>query len=130
LRERREDIRRLAEHFLFQRVQHYRKRVTGFDPAALAALEQHSWPGNVRELQHVVERAVLMSNGETIGPRELGLGTVSGSTPRLDEMNLEEVEAHLIRRTLARFDGNALKAAEALGLSRSAFYRRLEKYKL
>jgi DNA-binding NtrC family response regulator len=130
LRERREDIHPLAEHFLRRRAEHYRKRVSGFDAAALEALKAHPWPGNVRELQHVVERAVLMSHGEVITPGELGLAPAPESAPRLDDMSLEEVEACLIKRTLARCDGNALKAAEALGLSRSAFYRRLEKYKL
>ena len=93
-------------------------------------LRNHSWPGNVRELEHVVERAVLMARGNVIQASDLGLRPAADNTPRLDDMSLEEVEAHLIRKTLARCEGNAQKAADVLGLSRSAFYRRLEKYRL
>jgi len=102
----------------------------GFDPAALETLLTHSWPGNVRELDHVIERAVLMAPGDVLRKGDLGLQTSADAAPRLEDMSLEEVERHLIRRTLARFDGNAKRAADALGLSRSAFYRRLEKHGL
>jgi DNA-binding NtrC family response regulator len=130
LRERREDIPLLAGHFLRQHARHYRKGLERFDLGALAALGEHPWPGNVRELDHVVERAVLMARGAEVRASDLGLRSEAVATPRLEDMSLEEIEAHLIRSTLARFGGNALKAAEALGLSRSAFYRRLEKYKI
>ena len=130
LRERREDIPALAEYFLRQRARKYRKSIENFDRAATDQLHQHSWPGNVRELEHVVERAVLMARGDVIQAGDLGLRSASDGAPRLDDMSLEEVEAHLIRKTLARCEGNAQKAADALGLSRSAFYRRLEKYRL
>jgi DNA-binding NtrC family response regulator len=130
LRERREDIPLLAQHFLQQHRQRYRKRVEGFEPVAIEHLQQHGWPGNVRELDHVVERAVLMAQGNTVRQGDLGLQAGDEATPRLEEMGLEEVEKLLVRKTLARFDGNARKAADALGLSRSAFYRRLEKYGL
>jgi DNA-binding NtrC family response regulator len=131
LRERWEDVPLLARHFLGQHSRRYRKAVVGFDPAAEQLLRAHSWPGNVRELDHVVERAVLMARGSTITEADLGLaGTTAPEAPtRLEDMSLEEVESCLVRKTLARFDGNAQKAAEALGLSRSAFYRRLEKHK-
>jgi DNA-binding NtrC family response regulator len=130
LRERTEDISALADHFLRDRIRKYRKPIEGFDPAALEQLRNHSWPGNVRELEHVVERAVLMARGNVIQANDLGLRPSADHAPRLNDMSLEEVEAHLIKRTLARCEGNAQKAAEALGLSRSAFYRRLEKYRL
>ena len=129
LRERREDIELLAQHFLKQHVTRYRKAITGFDEAALQALRDYAWPGNVRELDHAVERGVLMAPGKVLRAPDLGLNAAS-STPRLEEMSIEEVEAFLIKKTLARCDGNARKAAEELGLSRSAFYRRLEKYGL
>jgi DNA-binding NtrC family response regulator len=129
LRERRDDIDLLAQHFLKQHVERYRKVVTGFDEEASAALRAYAWPGNVRELNHAVERAVLMAQGKVIRSGELALNA-SVAAPRLDDMSLEEVEAFLIKKTLARCDGNARKAAELLGLSRSAFYRRLEKYGL
>ncbi|PYM13062.1 MAG: sigma-54-dependent Fis family transcriptional regulator [Verrucomicrobia bacterium] len=130
LRQRREDIPPLTAHFLCQHAQRYRKSVAGLEPAAVQMLQEHSWPGNVRELDHAVERAVLMAQGNLVKASNLGLRAGGESSPRLEEMSLEEVERHLIKKTLARCDGNAMKAAEALGLSRSAFYRRLEKYGL
>jgi DNA-binding NtrC family response regulator len=129
LRERREDIPLLAQHFLKQHVERYRKTITGFDAGAVEAMQGHIWPGNVRELDHAVERGVLMATGKVIRTVDLGLNAGSAA-PRIEDMSLEEVEAHLIRKTLARCDGNARRAAEELGLSRSAFYRRLEKYGL
>ena len=130
LRERTEDIAVLAGQFLRHRTRKYRKKIESFSQAALELLQNHSWPGNVRELEHAVERAVLMARGSVIQPGDLGLRVSLDSASRLDDMGLEEVEAHLIKKTLARCDGNAQRAAEALGLSRSAFYRRLEKYGL
>ena len=130
LRERREDIMLLANHFLRQHAKRYRKTLTGFEEAARDLLMQHQYPGNVRELDHVIERAVLMTQGSQIKANDLGLTRGGEDSPRLEEMSLEEVEAFLIKKALARFDGNARKAAEALGLSRSAFYRRLQQYGL
>jgi DNA-binding NtrC family response regulator len=127
LRQRREDIPRLAMHFLGQHAERYRKPVTGFDPAAIEALMTHSWPGNVRELDHAVERAVLMAGGHVIAPGDVALRAASRSASRLEDMSLEEVEGYLIRKTLARFGGNVSRAANALGLSRSALYRRLQR---
>jgi DNA-binding NtrC family response regulator len=130
LRERRDDVPPLANYFLQQHAQRYRKGIAGFEPAALQVLQEHPWPGNVRELDHAVERAALMAQGNLVKPGDLGLRVSGEGAPRLEEMSLEDVERFLIRKTLARFDGNAKKAADALGLSRSAFYRRLEKYGL
>jgi DNA-binding NtrC family response regulator len=130
LRERPEDIPLLAAEFLQRHAQQYRKNLTQFEPAALQALEGHPWPGNVRELDHAVLRAVLMAEGNVVRASDLGLGAGREATPRIEEMSLEEVEAFLMKKALARHGGNALKAAEALGLSRSAFYRRMEKYGL
>ena len=130
LRERREDVAALAVHFLRQHARRYRKGLTGIEPAALELLQRHSWPGNVRELDHAIERAALMTQTNVLKPGDFGLRTGSGGAPPLEDMSLEDVERFLIRKTLARCDGNAQRAAEALGLSRSAFYRRLEKYGL
>jgi DNA-binding NtrC family response regulator len=130
LRERREDIAPLAGHFLRQHAERYRKNISGFEPAAQEALMRHEWPGNVRELDHVIERSVLMSRGMQIKTNDLGLTSLPDGSPRLEEMSLEEVESFLIKKALARNDGNARKAAESLGLSRSAFYRRLQHYGL
>ena len=128
LRERREDIPRLARHFLTAHAQRYRKPITGFDPAALQALSDHAWPGNVRELDHAVERSILMAQGNVIHVSDLGLRQTDGAGERLDDMSLEDVESLLIRKAMTRY-GNVTHAAKALGLSRSALYRRLERYK-
>ena len=129
LRDRREDIPLLAQHFLKAHVERYRKSITGFEDTAIEAMKNYGWPGNVRELDHSVERGVLMAQGKVVRTPDLGLNA-GQAAPRLDDMSLEEVEAFLIKKTLARCEGNARKAAEELGLSRSAFYRRLERYKL
>ncbi len=130
LRDRREDIMPLANNFLRMHAQRYRKDLGGFDETARDRLMQHSYPGNVRELDHVIERAVLMARGTQIKANDLGLTTSGGESKSLEDMSLEEVEAFLIKKALARNNGNARKAAEALGLSRSAFYRRLQQYGL
>jgi DNA-binding NtrC family response regulator len=131
LRDRLRDIELLAHHFLRVYTERYRKKISGFDPAAMQSLREHLWPGNVRELDHAIERAVLLSAGPLIRSVDLGLRAAPPSgIPRLEEMNLEEVEKHLIQRMLARHGGNVSQAANALGLSRSALYRRLEKFGL
>jgi DNA-binding NtrC family response regulator len=130
LRDRREDIPLLAAHFLRQHAAHYRRQFTEFDESAVKALLAHTWPGNVRELDHAVERAVLMAQGDTIRAVDLGLRSGREGPPRIEEMSLEEVEALLIKKALARFHGNVSHAANALGLSRSALYRRLQRYGL
>ena len=130
LRERREDIPALATHFLKQHAQRYRKNLTGFEPSALQALLDHPWPGNIRELDHAVERGVLMAQGATIRLGELGLRIDRDATSRIEDMSLEDVEGFLIKKAMARFDGSVSQAAKALGLSRSALYRRLQRYGL
>jgi DNA-binding NtrC family response regulator len=130
LRDRREDIMPLANNFLRMHAQRYRKELVGFDETVRDRLMQHSYPGNVRELDHVIERAVLMARGTHLKEADLGLTSGGGESKSLEEMSLEEVEASLIKKALARNNGNARKAAEALGLSRSAFYRRLQQYGL
>jgi DNA-binding NtrC family response regulator len=130
LRDRKEDIPLLAAHFLRGYVAKYRKSITGFDTAAAHVLCDYDWPGNVRELDHAVERAVLMTQGELIRPGDLGLPQSRDVGPQFEEMTLEEVERWLVRRALSRFDGDISKTAEALGLSRAALYRRLEKHQI
>jgi DNA-binding NtrC family response regulator len=132
LRDRLEDIPLLAEHFLKIHRERYRRPIIGFTPEAFDALRLHLWPGNVRELDHVIERAVLMSSGTVVTAFDLALeGTPDARlSARLEEMSLEDAERLLIKKALARFEGNANRAAEALGLSRSALYRRLQKYGL
>src|ERR671912_313092 len=130
LRDRREDLPLLAQHFLRQHAQRYRKRLTGFESGAMQMLLEHSWPGNVRELDHAIERAVLMAAGPLVKSTDLGLRTAKDSGGRLEDMSLEDVECFLIKKAMTRFDGNVSQAAKALGLSRSALYRRLQRYGL
>jgi len=130
LRERREDIPLLGAHFLAAHAQRYRKRIGGFDRAALQLMLEHPWQGNVRELNHVIERAVLMAQDSQIKPADLALRSGRDVSPRLEDMSIEEVEAFLIKKALARYNGNVSHAANALGLSRSALYRRLQRYGL
>jgi DNA-binding NtrC family response regulator len=130
LRDRIADIPILAEQFLAEFVKRYRKQITGIHPDAIAALQAYRWPGNVRELRHVLERAVLLARSDKVQTSDLGLRGAQGKSSSLDEMDLDSAEALLIRRALARNQGNALLAAKALGLSRSAFYRRLQKHKI
>jgi DNA-binding NtrC family response regulator len=131
LRQRREDIPLLAIHFLRQHALRYGKSLTGFDPAATQALLDHPWPGNVRELDHAVERAVLLAQGNVVRTGDLGLraGGREGA-PSLEDLGLEEVECLLVKKALLRFEGNISRAAKALGLSRSALYRRMQRYGL
>jgi DNA-binding NtrC family response regulator len=130
LRDRREDIPALALHFLARYASHYRLPVQRFDAAALQLLMQYTWPGNVRELDHTVERAVLMCRAEEIQRGDLGLDLSRSQSQNLEDLSLEAVEAILIRKALQRFQGNVSQAAETLGLSRGALYRRMEKYGL
>src|SRR5450432_283312 len=130
LRERKEDLSPLAHHFLRQSAQRYRKQLEGFEPVALQVLLDHPWPGNIRELDHSIERAVLMAEGPTIRASDLGLRPAREAALRLDEMSIEDVERVLIQKALARSAGNVSHASKALGLSRSALYRRLQKYSL
>ena len=130
LRERREDIPALAAHFLARYAARYRRTIHGLEPGALQMMLNYGWPGNVRELDHTIERAVLMARGERIEAANLGLNAQRGVAQSMDEMSLEAVEAILIRKALARANGNVSHAADALGLSRGALYRRIEKYGL
>lgn len=130
LRERREDIPALAGHFLARYAGRYRRPIQGLEHGAMQAMLHHSWPGNVRELDHTIERAVLMARGERIEAADLGLNGQRSTAQSLDDMSLEAVEAVLVRKALARANGNVSHAADALGLSRGALYRRIEKYGL
>ena len=127
LRERREDIPLLAERFLSRYARRYGKRLDGCDAAAMRALLDHVWPGNVRELEHVTERAALMAAGPKVQAADLGLRVGSDGARALENMTLEEVERALIDKALRRHGGNVSEVAKALGLSRSALYRRLQK---
>ena len=131
LRERREDVPALCSHFLHKYTARYSKQVEGFTPEAMERLLEYSWPGNVRELDHTIERAVLMCREEKIDTNHLGLpSSNTARSANLSDMSLEEVEALLVGKALARYNGNVSQAAEVLGLSRGTFYRRMEKHGL
>jgi len=130
LRERREDIPLLANHFLDISGRRYSRDVEGFSGSAMEALLRHPWPGNVRELQHAVERSLLMARGSRIEAADLGLRRREDGSALMEELTLDEAERLLIEKALERFGGNVSKAADALGLSRSALYRRLQRHDL
>ena len=130
LRERKEDLPTLAIHFLTRQRSRYGRQVEGFADDAMQALMSHPWPGNVRELEHTVERAILMAQGDRIRAEDLGLRRRAEGGPQMDELTLDAAERLLIERALSRNDGNVSKAADDLGLSRSALYRRLQRYDL
>ena len=125
LRERRDDVPPLANHFLRKHAERYGKALSSFENAAMQALLEHPWPGNIRELDHVIERAVLLAQGDQVRAVDLALrpGTPGGA--KVDDLTLEEAERMLIQKALSRYDGNVSHAAKALGISRSALYRRL-----
>jgi DNA-binding NtrC family response regulator len=129
LRERGDDIVRLAQHFLARYARERRRDVERLSDAALSAMRRYAWPGNVRELSHVIERAILMSRGSVIEPADLRLEAGAGrdaGQPR----TLEEIEQEAIQQALSRNDGNVVGAAGELGVSRSALYRKMEKFGL
>src|SRR3954462_15885945 len=130
LRERRDDIAPLAMHFLRQHSDRYRKPLKAFDSSAMQQLLEHPWPGNIRELGHAIERAVLLAHGDTVRAADLALRSPSAATSKLEDLPLEDVERVLIRKALDRYGGNVSQAAKALGLSRSALYRRIAAYGL
>ena len=127
LRDRRDDIPLLATHFLAQQAKRYGRPIEGFSAAAADALVGHSWPGNVRELQHAVERSVLMARGSRIEAADLSLRRRADGSMAIEELTLDEAERLLIEKALDRYQGNVSKAAQQLGLSRSALYRRLQR---
>ena len=130
LAQRREDLPLLEKFFIKKFSKEYQKPIAGFTRRAQAAMALYSWPGNVRELDHAVERAVLLAQGEVVHASDLGLHAAREGPPKLDQMSLEDVESFLIKKAMERYHGNVSEAAEALGLSRSALYRRFQKYGL
>jgi len=138
LRDRREDIPLLVEHFIRKHGRDAGKWVRVVQPAAMAALMAHGWPGNVRELENVVHRSLLVADGSAIGIDDLppGLGKESasfateGSAPISVAMSLEELEQAAIEKALKRHGGNLSDVARQLGIGRSTLYRKLEQYGL
>ena len=133
LRERKGDAVRLANYFIDQFNREFRKRVRGLSPAAMALIDQYQWPGNVRELRNAIERAMLLSDRETLEPQDFTLTrTVNPTEFRLppEGVNLEEVERQLLVQALERSGGNQTHAAQLLGINRDQVRYRIEKFGL
>ena len=128
LRERGNDIQLLADYFLARYARKYKKEIRGLSRDARSKLQNYNWPGNVRELQHAIERAVILSDGTMLRPENFMLqSTVSNKTADLEELNLSILEKEAIERALRRAEGNVTRAAELLGITRFALYRKLDK---
>jgi DNA-binding NtrC family response regulator len=133
LRERAEDIAALVGHFVGVYARKYGLMAKQVTPGALERLEAHSWPGNVRELRHAVERALIMSDAPVLDARDfLFSAEGAGEADELDleELKLDAVEQHVIRRVLVKHAGNVSRASRELGITRASLYRRMEKYGL
>ncbi len=134
LRERADDIPLLVDHFLDKYARKYQRVVKGVQPAALKKLSSYHWPGNVRELEHMIERALIMTESSVLQTEDFFFAghfeTEEQEGLIFDNYNLEEVEKMVIRKALDKREGNISKAAEELGLTRASLYRRLEKYGL
>lgn len=133
LRERQDDIPTLANYFLKQYCQKYRKSFHGFTSSALELLQRYQWPGNIRELQHAIERAIIMAEGNELDSRDfffLSAKPASEKAPTAVTLNLDDMERSTIQRAIDKNGGNISKAAKELGLTRASLYRRLEKYGL
>jgi two-component system nitrogen regulation response regulator NtrX len=139
LRDRREDIALLAEHFMAGFAREYGRRMKKFEPGAIAVLQQYGWPGNVRELRNVVERLMIMSAGDSIGPVDVAFLDRSGparepvdAAEPVERLTLYEARDHferdLILRTLAEQAGNMSRTAEVLGVERSNLYRKMKAF--
>ena len=132
LRERKSDIKELAEAFADEFALRYGKPKIRFSPHALRKMEQHTWPGNIRELRHAIENAVIMCDQGIVDEKDLSLNATLTASAEMHASvnNLEELERQTIIRVLKMHGGNISKAADELGLTRAALYRRMEKYNI
>lgn len=133
LRERLEDIIPLAESFVAQYANKYMMKTAGFTDCAKHSLKSYDWPGNVRELSHMIERALFLKQDKDIGSQDLAILSAGSATQGefdYTSATLDEVEAHLIKHRLAFYDQRVAETIDSLGISRSAYYRRLEKYNI
>lgn len=131
LRERTGDIALLARHFVSVYARKYMKTNRELSKSALQKMATYSFPGNIRELQYTMERAVIMGDGETIGPDDIlfsPLESAGKAIPDPPDFNLSSVEKSTILKVIQKHNGNITNAAKELGLTRTALYRRLDKY--
>jgi transcriptional regulator with PAS, ATPase and Fis domain len=133
LRDRIEDITLLVDHFLKRYAKKYPTSARGISSAATKKLEKYHWPGNVRELEHMVERALIMTESSMLQPEDFFFADIQKYESEgliFDSYNLEDVEKLIIRKAIHKHSGNISRAAEELGLTRASLYRRLDKYGL
>ena len=128
LRERPDDLLPLAQHFVDRHARRYNCPGKTLAPAVIDKLAGYHWPGNIRELSHVIERAVLLSAGDVIGPGDIQLRSTPATSAALPLMTLDQAEQQLLQQALDQCNGLAVEAAQLLGISKSAIYRRMEKY--
>lgn len=131
LRERGSDILILAEHFLTIYNKKYNRRIKGISAALQKKLMSYHWPGNVRELQHVIERAVIITQNTMLSEEDFVIRKSNTSnTIMVETFHIEELEKELIIKTLKKYNGNITEASKEMGISRQALYRRIEKFNL
>ncbi|MDM8536899.1 sigma-54 dependent transcriptional regulator [Desulfobacterales bacterium HSG17] len=130
LRKRGDDIPLLTEHFVNRYGKKYKKPVTGVSASAMNKLKAYHWPGNIRELRHTLERAIIMSEKKVIGPDDFLFPDTEKKEPLFKNYNLNHVEKVIIKKILIKQKGNITHAADELGLTRAALYRRMNKYDL
>jgi DNA-binding NtrC family response regulator len=140
LRERREDILALADHFIAFYTKKYGKPARVLPPDVVAALTGYDWPGNVRALRHAAERAVILADGDAFAQADFSLSRAAPPAVRAaapapvaaprDDLNLERVEKQLVEEALKKHSYNISLAAQELGLTRASLYRRMEKHGL
>ena len=132
LRDRQGDIELLAKHFVKIYSDKYRKQVKKIAPPTFKKLEKYSWPGNIRELQHAIERAIIMSDSQTLMPDDFFFLVQKADSGKdsSDNLNLDDIEKNIILKAINKHSGNISKAAKELGLTRASLYRRLEKHGL
>jgi transcriptional regulator with PAS, ATPase and Fis domain len=130
IRERKEDIEAITEYFLKIFSAKYRKPDLTITPAALSKLASYHWPGNVRELQHTIEKAVILSDKNTLTPDDFYFKSVISELNETDEGTLEEMERKMIIRVLKKNDQNLTATASQLGITRQTLYNKMKKYNL
>jgi len=132
LRERKEDIPLLAEHFKTLYARKYKKNISSWSADTIKKLQSYHWPGNIRELQHAIERAIILSDSEILQTDDFQFPDLKMTTSEiaLEDFKLEDMEKMIILKALKNSKGNISKAARLLGLSRAALYRRMERYEL
>ena len=130
LRERIEDIELLANHFVMKMSKKYHESILEISSKAIDKLKTYHWPGNIRELEHIIERAVIITDNTEIECEDLHFSTKRFDTEVSGSLNLETSEKKLIAQAIEKHQGNISKAAKDLGLTRAALYRRLEKHDL